>query len=122
MYISRFNGLGQDDPVVFDDSSVSLPDASTQWPTIGTDWTDLVNTALKTWGTVESAKAQVQVAKARTPYPASYYTSPPSSAYGQPGYLPFPGTASGGTLFGLPISAVIGILIIGGIALAVSNR
>jgi len=95
----------------------SLPSASSTGPTNNVDWTSIAKAAMQTWGQVSNSQAQVDIAKARYANPYANYGmvnpqtglpySPLSPLPGSSGYLPFPGMASSGTIFGIPTTYVL---------------
>lgn len=87
-------------------------------PGSGTDWAGLLNTAITTWGTVETQQARNEAAK-NMPlrYPYGYPGYPSSSPFpGQPGY---PGIRSG-TLFGMSPTTLL-LLAAAGVAVVMLN-
>lgn len=80
-----------------------------------TDWINLIGQGISTWGAVEKAEQQKDVAIRTAPYQYRVANQPPAYRQTLPG-SPFPasGTA-GGSLFGMDTTT---ILMIAGIAVA----
>ncbi len=91
------SGWGLDLPP---DYGMTLPVPSTTGPAASYDWTGLLTTAIKTYGTVETAKAQASA-------PVYGYPTPLTA---RPIYSPFIGAPSsvGGVLMPLLIVGAIG--------------
>ena len=113
MYLRGMQALGQDYEGYYETEPdySDIASASTTGPTQSYDWTGLVSTALKTWGSYETAKLQsetaVQLAPYQQPKILSPYTTSPRPTTSIPGYSPFPGTGAGGTLFGMSMTTLL---------------
>lgn len=96
------NALGQDYPE-YDEypapqsGGISLP-----------DWGGMFETAINTWGKVESAKVQAEAQKAQAAQPSRYPYPYAPGRVPSAGYSPFPSAGAG----------IGGILLLGGAAVA----
>lgn len=104
-------GLGQGEYGDYEGYDPTYDAASTTGPGQSYDWTGLFTTAIKSWGSYETAKLQSETQIALAPYQQprvlSPYTTSPRPTTQLPGYSPFPGTGAGGTLFGMSMTTLL---------------
>lgn len=102
-----------------DRRAMTLPVPSSDFPTISTSWIDAIGAAIKTYGQVETAKAQQDARKFAVPY--GYSLSPrPLTYYGQPGSA-LPG-AGAGSFLGVPLGTLLLLAAAGAAAWIILKR
>lgn len=102
MYLRGLSAMGDG---WFDDTAASI-----SGPTQSTDWTGLISSALQTYGNIEVAKTQAEIAANRPPYMPGY--SPlnyPAASGTYPGYSPFPAAQQSAAGLLMPLLLVAGV-------------
>lgn len=122
MYLRGMKSLGEtyEDQIAMNESGggFELPSVS------GVNWGGLFETAMKTWSNVEATKAQKEIAQiqAQNTYASRYpYSTLPPTGVPQYGYSPYPVATASSRMSGSAMLAIGAVVVIGGIAYALSK-